>query len=69
MLTGGEQKPVGNPIMGDNEYGDSRIYELYFALTTDTGCTASSGTDNSKPGNLPSSVAPAVTRNGPGWNF
>ena len=69
MLTGGEQKPVGNPIMGDNEYGDSRIYELYFALTTDTGCIASSGTDNSKPGNLPSSVAPAVTRNGPGWNF
>ena len=66
MLTGGSQKPVGVPLMGDTEGGASNIYELYFAITTDTGCVAS---NNSPPPPPPSYTAPAVIRNGPGWNL
>ena len=65
MLTGGSQKPVGVPLMGDTEGGASNIYELYFAITTDTGCVAS----NNSPPPPPSYTAPAIIRNGPGWNF
>ena len=67
MLTGGSQKPVGVPLMGDTDSGASNIYELYFAITTDTGCVTSN--NNSSPPAPPSYTAPAVTRNGPGWNF
>ena len=67
MLTGGSQKPVGVPLMGDTDGGDANVYELYFAITTDTGCVTSS--DNSSPPPPPSYTAPAVMRDGPGWNF
>jgi hypothetical protein len=67
MLTGGSQRPVGVPLMGDTDGGDANVYELYFAITTDTGCVTSS--DNSSPPPPPSYTAPAVMRDGPGWNF
>jgi hypothetical protein len=62
MITGGPA-PVGTPLFGDND-----IYELYFALTTDTGCVAT-GESESKPTALASSLAAPVPKTGAGWNL
>jgi hypothetical protein len=62
MITGGEAA-VGTPLFGDTD-----IYELYYALTTDTGCVATADSD-SKPTVLASSLAAPVDRTGAGWNF
>ena len=64
MVTGGPA-PTGTPQFGEND-----IYELYFALTTDTGCVDTATTEsNSKPTVLASSLATPVAKTGAGWNL
>ncbi|NBP66324.1 MAG: hypothetical protein EBU66_16945, partial [Bacteroidetes bacterium] len=57
MLTGGSQKPIGTPLIGNDD-----VYELYYAITDGT----SSPSIPPRTRDIP---VPRSTRFGVGWNF